>query len=132
MNRSISRITLLLLATLAFVAHAVVAHHHHEGAVCFVSSAEACDGHCHGHGKDTCDDECSAKALFTTPQQMAQTAHDADEPAIDLPIWAAIEACRTDVRTSDVSVTEFMYTAHPPLSRGYRSSSSLRAPPYVS
>ncbi len=131
MNRGI-RITLLLLATLAFVAHTVVAHHHHEGAVCFASSAEACDEHRHEHGKDTCDDECSAKVLFTTPQQISQTTHESDDRTVDLPIWAAIIVCGNDIRRVEISGTEFQNPTIPPLLRGYRLQASPRAPPRVS
>ena len=133
MNKGIYRITLLLLAAFAFVAHAAVAHHHHEGAICFAVSSDACAGHCHGHGKDTCDDECSAKALFTTPQQLSQTAHDTDDVTVDLPVWAAIAVCSTDIATALIrSCAEFNDTSRPPVLSGYRSSTSLRAPPVVS
>lgn len=130
MNRGIYRITLLLLATLAFVAHAAVSHHHHEGTVCFAFSSDVCEGHCHDHGKDTCDDECSAKALFTTPQQLSQASHETNDVTVDLPAWAAIAVHDVDVPTAEVSYAlSFRRTTPPPLIAGYRSALSLRAPP---
>lgn len=132
MNRGIFRITLLLLATFAFVAHAVVIHHHHDGAVCFALSAETCGDGCHGHGKDTCDDECSAKVLFTTPQQLS---HDADElclATVDLPVWVAVVVTDTDVPSAGILRSEFGDTLCPHVFGGYLSSASRRAPPGVS
>lgn len=132
MNRGILRITLLLLATLAFVAHAVVAHHHHGGAVCFSLSAETCGDGCHGDGRDTCGDECSAKVLFTTPQQLS---HDADGlclATVDLPVWVAVVANDKYVPSDVVLRPESGHVPHSPLSDGYRSSASRRAPPGLS
>ena len=138
MNRRLLHIVLLLAATVSFVAHAVVTHHHHIEKVCIGAMTECrccaehggcdCQGGCGAcHDADMCEQECVAFALFDLP-------HSGDDRSVvvyELPDWLSEgllpeetgvpAVCRGHVSVGDgiCLITEC------PTGR----SSSLRAPP---
>ena len=131
MNRDLHRIVVLLLATVALIAHASVRHHHHGSKVFLASFCDSAGSESDGHEHDTdgCDGQCSAKEPFILPKHTTHTQSDVCKATVDPPLWAVAITYRTEAYISNETDATFYDTPPLPLCESEPTCTSLRAPP---